>query len=111
MSIRRVYVIWSHPLFHEAVRLLLRHPGVQIIGVNPDYAIAQEEIVKLRPDILLVEDVKSNETTRIMKVFEACPWTMLVLLISMEDNQLNIYQHEKRTVVNTDDLLKWVLQS
>lgn len=110
MSARQVYIIWAHPLFHESMRLLLDHPQIQFVGETSDYLAAQEELVRLRPDILLMEDDNGEEHARIMEYFQACPWSMMIFLISMDDNELGIYHHEKRAVVRTNDLLSWVLQ-
>ena len=111
MSIRRVYVIWTHPLFHESIRLLLKHTSIHFVGANSDYITAQGEILNLRPDTILIEDVDEGETNQAMKVLKSCPWNVTVVLISLTDNQLNLYHHEQRTVGRTDDLLQLILQS
>jgi DNA-binding NarL/FixJ family response regulator len=110
MSIRQVYVIWTHPLFHESIRLLLKHPDIQFVGADSDYAAAQDEISHLRPNTILIEDVGEGETNQAMNVLKSCPWNVIVILISLTDNQLNLYHHEQRTVGQTEDLLQLVLQ-
>lgn len=111
MSIRHVYVIWTHHLFHESIRLLLRHANIRFVGANSDYATARSEISNLHPDIILVEAVDEGEINQAVNVLSACPWNVMVVLISLNDNQLNLYHHELRIVGQTDDLLQLVLQS
>jgi chemotaxis response regulator CheB len=110
MSSRSVYVIWSHPLFHDSVHLLLEHPDIQFVGGNSDYRAALKEILSLRPDTILLEEVGEVEPNQVMKILKTCPWEVLVVLISLADNQVNLYHHEQKTVGQTDDLLQLVLR-
>ena len=43
MDAHRVFVIWNHPLFYEAIRLFLQRTNVECIGAcqNMDQAISQ----------------------------------------------------------------------
>lgn len=111
MSIRHVYVIWTNQLFHESIRLLLRHANIHFVGANSDYAKAVNEISNLHPEIILIEAVDEGEINQAMNVLSSCPWNVMVALISLNDNQLNLYHHELRTVSQTEDLLQLVLQS
>ena len=52
---RRVFVIWTNPLFFDFVRLLLRHPAIELVGATSDHATSQSEIDRLRPDAVIVE--------------------------------------------------------
>lgn len=109
MSTRSVYVIWRHPLFLESVRLLLEHPDIQFVGTNSDYSIAREELVSLQPNTIIIEEVLEDQSFQVIDILESCPWNVLVVLISIEDNQLNLYQREQRIVGQAGDLLKLVL--
>ena len=110
MSSRSVYVIWTHPLFHESVRLLLNHSDIEFVGANSDYAAAQSEILRVRPDTILMEEFGDEHHNQVMQILEACPWEVLVILISLSDNQLNVYHHEQRMVGRAEDLLHLVLR-
>jgi hypothetical protein len=110
MSIQQVYVLWTHPLFHDAIRLLLEHPHIQFVGASSDFTTAQGEILSLRPDTILIEGVGESEPNQVMKVLKSCPWNVLVVLISLTDNQLNLYHHEQRAVGRTDELLQLILR-
>ncbi|MEJ2708413.1 MAG: hypothetical protein P8074_12430 [Anaerolineales bacterium] len=110
MSSRSIYVIWTHPLFLESVRLLLNHSDIEFVGANSDYAAAQSEILSIRPDTILMEEFNDERQNQVMQILEACPWDVLVILISLRNNQLNMYHHEQRTVGRADDLLHLVLR-
>lgn len=107
--VRRVFVVWTHPIFHESVRLLLNHPEVELVGATSDYVAAQHEILGLQPDTVLVEEPGGSLRAEVMGILEASPWTMRVIGLSLEDNSLSVYHREQRTVAQRDDLLQLVL--
>ncbi len=105
MTTARVFVIWTHPLFHESVRLLLNHPGVEWVGATADHAAAREQIAKLRPDTILVEEGESGVPPEALEILEACSWKVRVVGLGMDDNQLIVYRREQRAVAHAEDLL------
>ena len=109
MVVQRVFVVWTNPLFHESVRLILRHPNIQFVGANSDYAAAQEEIYLLRPDTILIEDTGIKLTSDVIEVLGVCPWNVLVVLISLSENKFNVYHHEQRNLEKVSDLLQLIL--
>ncbi len=108
MATRRVFVIWTHPLFHESVRLLLTHPGIEWVGATADHAAAREQVAKLRPDTILVEEGESGIPAEALGLLEACSWKVRVVGLGMDDNQLIIYRREQRTVAQAGDLLRLI---
>ena len=109
MSTRRVFIVWTHPLFHEAVCLLLEHPKIEIVGTNSDYKTAHEEILKVHPDTIIVEEGGKGMPEDVMKYLETYPWNLRVTFLNLNDNQLNMYQHEQRTMGRSEDLLHLIL--
>jgi DNA-binding NarL/FixJ family response regulator len=107
--VRRVFVIWTHPIFHESVRLLLNHPEVELVGATSDYLAAQDEILSLQPDTVLVEEVGESVRAEVMEILEASSWSVRVIGLSLADNSLRIYHREQRTVAQGEDLLQLVL--
>lgn|SRR5574337_242601 len=105
MTSRRVFVIWTHPLFHESVRLLLHHPDVEWVGATSDHAAAREQIVTLRPDTILVEEGEGGAPPEALEVLEACSWKVRVVGLGLDDNQMIVYRREQRTVAQAEDLL------
>jgi hypothetical protein len=109
MARRRIFVIWTHPIFHESVRLLLNHPDVEWIGAATDLITAQPEIFDLKPDTILVEEMEEGTSATAIKVLEDVPWNVRVVSVSLAMNKLNVFHREQKTVGQADDLLHLVL--
>ena len=109
MSTLRVFIIWTHPLFHKSVCLLLKHPKIEIVGANSEYKNAHEEIIALQPDTIIVEEGGKDIPRDVMKYLETYPWNLRVTFLNLTDNQLNMYQHEQRTMGRAEDLLHLIL--
>ena len=109
MAARRVFVIWTHPIFHESVRLLLDHPDVEWVGATSDHAAAETELLSLRPDTVLVEAFLEDILAEIVGILKACTWDVRVASLSLVDNQLIIFHREHREVGQADDLLRLIL--
>jgi len=104
-----VFVIWTNPLFLESLSALLNHPEIQLVGASSDFSQAQNEIAVLRPDIVVIEgnldDNPIDCTT--MPILRS---GSRVIQMSLGDNELNIFQHQHRTLVNAEDLLTMILE-
>ena len=109
MSGHQVFVIWKHPLFHESIRLLLKHPDISLVGSASDLANAYEEILSLQPGTILMEAVEKRHSDEVIDLLEICPWSLRVMLISLNDNQLSMYHREQKTVGKADDLLHLII--
>ncbi len=109
MAARRVFVIWTHPIFHESVRLLLNHPDVEWVGATSDYAAAKDEVLDLQPDTILVEEIAGNIPVEVLEIMEASSQNVRVIGLSLADNELSVYYHEQRTVGQAEDLLRLIL--
>ena len=111
MAIHQVYVIWTHPLFHDSLRQLLDHTDINWVGAASDFTVAIEEISHLHPDTILIEELESETTTSaFMEIVEKFQWNLRVVGVSLKDNQLSIYQHEHQTVGQPEDLIRLILQ-
>ncbi len=108
---RRVFIVWSNPLFLEIVRLLLQNPGVDIVGASARGAKVQSEIEDLQPDTIVVEETEVNDTpgAEAVQILEASPWGPRVIRLSLEDNELWLYHRERRAINRGEDLLSLVL--
>jgi DNA-binding NarL/FixJ family response regulator len=109
MGIRRVFVIWTHPLFHESVRLLLKHPDIIWVGAASEFETAHEEIMALHPDTVLFEKTKDGIPVNMIEILEVEPWDMRIIGLSLDDNEMSLYHREHQTVVEAGDLLQFVL--
>lgn len=109
MAARRVFVIWTHPIFYESVRLLLNHPDVELVGATSDYVAAKDEILDLQPDTILIEEAGASVRAEVMGILETSPWSVRVIGLSLAYNELRVYHREQRTVAREEDLLRLVL--
>ena len=109
MTIRRVFVIWTHPLFHESVRALLNHPHIEWVGATADLAVARGQIASLRPDTVLVEGLQDGLPLEALKIMNSCGWKILLLGLNLEDNTTRVCYSEQKIVGRADDLLRLVL--
>jgi len=111
MATQRVYVIWTHPLFHDSLRQLLDHTEINWLGAASDFTIAVEEISRLHPDTILIEEMEGETTTStFMEIVEKFQWNLRVVGISLNDNQLSVYQHAQQTVGQPEDLIRLILK-
>jgi AmiR/NasT family two-component response regulator len=108
METRRVFVVWTHPLFYEAVRLLLDDPSIDLVGANPDYAAAHEHIMKLQPDTIIVEEKEGNLSAEVFAFLRDSPMDARIIGLNLSDNQLFVYHRERQTVGRANDLLRLV---
>ena len=107
---RRVFVLWRNPLFRDSVRLLLQHPDIELVGIAPEYAAAVPDIVSTRPDTILAEEVEGHLPAGVLESLEDEAQALRVVGLSIEDNLLRIFRREQSELVNSEDLLRLVLE-
>lgn len=109
MALKRVFVIWTHPLFYESIRLLLDNE-VEIVGSTSDHAEGNQEIAELNPDVVIIEaqeGMKDLESETIA-ILQKGP---KVIHLSLEDNELNVYLRQHKTMDKPTDLMQMILES
>ena len=109
MAVRRVFVIWKNPLFHESARLLLKHPDIFLVGATADIMTAHEEIMRLHPDTILFEKTGAGIPANVMEIMEVEMWDMRIIGLSLDNNEMSLFHREHQTVVEAGDLLQFVL--
>ncbi len=110
MAGRRLFIVWSHPLFREIVHRLLDDPAVEVVGAASKYETALPELERLKPDVIIVEETDDNAVTHIeaLEILRACSWGPRVIRLSLQDNELWVYYHERRNVGSAEDFLRLV---
>ena len=109
MKAWRVYVIWTYPLFHESLRLLLNHPGIEWVGATSDHEAALSHVANLRPDIILMEEVEGSDiSAETVKLLECSSMDVRIIRLSLANNELTIYHREQRNMGQAEDLLKLI---
>ena len=103
----KVYTIWSHPLYRDFVMAILTHPDIEWVGDSASMDVATEEITKLLPDIILVEDEK--RLTAIMQHTPEILDSVILLHMNMEKDHLVVYNQEKRLIRDIIEIQDLVL--
>lgn len=106
---RRVFVIWTNPLFCESARLMLKHPEVLWLGSAQDINTAREEIRRLHPDTILYERTGADYPAALLEIMEADPLDIRIIGLSLGDNEIRLLHREQQTAAAAGDLLQCIL--
>ena len=106
--IQRIFIVWAHPIFRETVSRLLDHPAVEIVGLSADRQTAVAEIEALKPDTIIIEETEDTAHTHgeAARIMEACSWELRVIRLSLQDNELWLYQQQRRSISNIEEFLR-----
>jgi DNA-binding NarL/FixJ family response regulator len=108
MAGRRVFVAWSHSLFYGAVRLLLQHPDIEIVGANAESETLWVEVASFRPDIIIIE--RGDTGGGIMLGLQTHDsWHPRIIHAGLHDNIAHVCRCEQHILEQADDLLRIVL--
>lgn len=109
MSTRQVFIFWDTPLFYESICSLLKRPDIKLVGTTSNYAAVATDIVKKKPDTILIEDTGEHDSEMIMRYLDVLPWAIKIILLGLTDKRLVVYHREQRTLVQAEDLLQLIL--
>ena len=109
MTNKRVFVIWSHPLFHDAVRALLAHPEIEWVGETSDYEGIEEAVKQMRPDTVIFEEDEDRSSSQILAMPEIFPSVERIIGLNLNNNELRIYHHKVKIVGHTNDLIQSII--
>ncbi|MBI4786832.1 MAG: hypothetical protein HY782_07285 [Chloroflexi bacterium] len=104
----RVFLICVNRLVCEAVNVLLRREGIELLGMETDSNRALVQICMLQPDIVLVEGNGDGADAGLMSRLAALVFArdnLRVIRLSIGDGQVHIYHQEQRRLVTTQDLI------
>lgn len=108
MNPPRVFLICINRLVCEAVHVLLRREGIELLGMETDPDTALERVYALQPDIVLVEGDDTVPEGRLMPQLARLAYEtadLRVIRLSLVGEQLCIYRREQRPLLNTQDLV------
>ena len=106
--IQRIFIVWVHPIFRETVRLLLKHPAIEIVGLSADHQTALAEMETLKPDTIIIEETEDTVLTHseVAQFLDACSWESRVIRLSLQDNELWLLQQQRRSIGSSEDFLR-----
>lgn len=106
--IRRVFIVWAHTLFRETVSILLNQTAIEIVGISTNQHTALAEIESLKPDTIIIEETEDDTLTHVeaLQILAACSWGPRLIRLSLEDNELWLYYHERRSINSSEEFLR-----
>ncbi len=109
---RRAFIIYRHPLFGDAVRLLLAHGGVDVLGMESDLDLARQKIDTLQPDVVLMEldgDVAPSWVPTDLTSSDA--QQRMTIGMNLLDNHTLIWHRQEKTLLHGSDLVEMIQSS
>lgn len=107
---KRLFMVWTSPIFRDSVHLLLNHPDIEWLGMTSNYVSAQEIIHELHPDTIVVEETKGGIPSKLIELFGKESTILRLISVSLDDNRLQIYSRENWAVGEAGDLLRLILE-
>jgi DNA-binding NarL/FixJ family response regulator len=106
--IQRIFIVWVHPIFRETVRLLLKHPAIEIVGLSADRQTALAEMETLKPDTIIIEEAEDIVLTHseVAQFLDACSWESRVIRLSLQDNEVWLYQQQRQSISSSEEFLQ-----
>lgn len=113
MALRTIFIVWSHPLFRDSIRILLKSPVIEIVGTESRREKILAKIKLCEPEIIIVEESIDDTPPHIdaLQILRECSWKACVIRLSLRDNELWLYQHERGSIKNADHLMNVVQDS
>ena len=110
MDSPRVFLICINRLVCEAVNLVLRREGFDLVGLETDQETALAQVRALRPDVVLVEGNGNGDhaDAKLLTALARLAYEredLRIIRLSLIDEQLHIYHQEQRRMVTTQDLV------
>lgn len=108
MGSPRVFLICVNRLVCEAVNVVLRREGMDLLGMETDPETALAQVRALNPDIVLVEGDGNGTEASLMTALAQVAFeneNLRVIWLCLTDAELRIYHQEQRRFANTQDLV------
>lgn len=108
MALPRVYLICVNRLVCEAVTMLLRREGIELLGMDTDTEAALAQVRALNPEVVLVESGDEDAEANVMPALAQLvsgKGHRRVIRLGLADKELYIYHQEHRRLVDVRDLV------
>lgn len=101
---KRIFIVSQYPMFGRGLKnLLCQQPDLDIIGWETNLEQAVVQIEQLQPEVILLES--DHSFPGVSAILHVSPHSKVVNL-SLQSNQLLVYQVRQRIVKTVEDLLK-----
>ncbi len=109
---KRVVMLFSHPLFGRGVEsLLCGQTGMEVVGWERDANEFIEHIQDLCPDVVLIDgsDPTCDPVPVMMRLLKEGTGAKVITL-NVQNNTMCVYCGERRIVKGVEDLVQAILQ-
>ena len=110
MATRRVFVLWQHPLILMSLRGLLNHASIEWVGDSSTLDDLPRLFVEKTPDIILIEGEVDDNTQKALHLLAASKRNLRVIGLSLQGNDIQLYELEQETINQKEDLLNLILK-
>ncbi len=105
----RVLLAYHSPLFAYSVRLaLMAQPQIVLVGEIVDWAGAEEEIRRLAPDVVIVEEDERLATEAILSLLLEQTSSWRVVALQLGETAMHIWSGAWQPINRADDLISAV---
>jgi DNA-binding NarL/FixJ family response regulator len=110
MAIRRVFVVWQHPLILMSLRGLLNHASIEWVGDSSTLDDLPQLVVENKPDIILIEGEVDENTQKALHLLETSKRSLRIIALNLSRNEIQLYELEQETINQKEDLLNLILK-
>ena len=106
----RVYLIFRHQLFKDAIGAILRtHPEIELVGATdkPDQVAA--DVATLAPDVILLEEADEGPAIRDVHSILSSPMPARLITLRLDENGMRVWSRTWRQTVHTRDLVEAIV--
>ena len=102
----RILLLYHNPLFAHSIRAVLAAaPRHTLIGEFDDWARAEVELLRLAPDIVIVEEGEGQATDEMLRTMRAQPTPWQVIAMRLDETTMRVWSGAVEPITRTQDLL------
>jgi hypothetical protein len=104
--VSRILLAYHNPLFAFSIRAAMRAaPRHALIGEFDDLARAEAAILRLNPDIVIVEEDQEQTTDEMLRTLRARPAPWQVIAMRLDETTMHIWSGAWEPITRTQDLI------
>ena len=106
----RVYLIFRHQLFCDAIGAILRtQPEIELVGVtdSPDQVAAG--VSTLAPDVVLLEETADAPAMSEINSILSSPLPCRLITLGLDENGMHVWSQTWRQTVHPQDLIEAII--
>jgi len=104
---KRVFILSQQTMFSQGIETLLsQETGIEIVGRGTDLSASLECVQKNSPDVVIINcDDPEPELSSVVLDILRDRLGILIVGLSLRNNQISVYRGEKKQVRQVEDLL------